>query len=121
VQHLNVFQQVTRFAGVGSHHQNGHAERSIQTIMSISRAMMIHSAIHWPQVADSSLWPAAVAQAVFLWNHMPDPHTGLSPSDIFTRSRYPIEKFHDLHVWGCPAYVLDKTIADGKKLPRWKP
>ena len=121
VQHLNVFQQVTRFAGVGSHHQNGHAERSIQTIMSISRAMMIHSAIHWPQVADSSLWPAAVAQAVFLWNHMPDPHTGLSPSDIFTRSRYPLEKFHDLHVWGCPAYVLDKTIADGKKLPRWKP
>jgi Integrase core domain. len=121
VQHLNIFQQVTRFAGVGSHHQNGHAERSIQTIMSISRAMMIHSAIHWPQVADSSLWPAAVAQAVFLWNHMPDPHTGLSPSDIFTQSRYPIEKFHDLHVWGCPAYVLDKTIADGKKLPRWKP
>jgi hypothetical protein len=89
--------------------------------MSISRAMMIHSAIHWPQVADSSLWPAAVAQAVFLWNHMPDPHTGLSPSDIFTRTRYALEKFHDLHVWGCPAYVLDKTIADGKKLPRWKP
>jgi hypothetical protein len=46
------------------HHQIGHAERSIQTIISISRAMMINSAIHWPQVADSSLWPAAVAQAV---------------------------------------------------------
>jgi hypothetical protein len=59
--HLNVFQQVSRFAGVGSHHQNGHAERAIQTIMSISCAMrMIHSALHWPQVADSSLWPSCV-------------------------------------------------------------
>jgi len=82
---------------------------------------MIHSALHWPQVADSSLWPSCVAQAVFLWNHIPDPSTGLSPSDLFSRSRYPIEKFHDLHVWGCPAYVLDKTLADGKKIPRWKP
>jgi hypothetical protein len=52
---------------------------------------------------------------------MPDPGTGLSPSDIFTRTQYALDKFHDLHVWGCPAYVLDKTIADGKKLPRWKP
>jgi len=39
VQHLNTFHQISRFAGVGSHHQNGHAERAIQTIMSISRAM----------------------------------------------------------------------------------
>ena len=23
--------------------------------------------------------------------------------------------------WGCPAYVLDPTLQDGKKLPRWKP
>jgi len=46
----------------------------------------------------------------------------LSPSDLFTRTRYALEKFHDLHIWGCPAYVLDKTItADGKKLPQWKP
>ena len=30
-------------------------------------------------------------------------------------------KLHDLHVWGCLLYVLDKTISDGKKLPHWKP
>ena len=47
-QHLQLFFQIARFSGVGSHHQNGHAEHSIQTIMSISRAMMIHAAIHWP-------------------------------------------------------------------------
>jgi hypothetical protein len=23
------------------------------------------------------------------------------------------------HVWGCPVYVLDPTLQDGKKLPKW--
>ena len=83
--------------------------------------MMLHSAIHWPDVADASLWPMAVQHAVFLHNHMPNQTTGLAPVDVFTKSRWQQHKFHDLHVWGCPVYVLDKTIADGRKLPRWKP
>jgi hypothetical protein len=27
----------------------------------------------------------------------------------------------DLHVWGCPVYVLDPKIQQGQKLPRWAP
>lgn len=120
-QKLSEFVQVQKFAGVGAHHHNGVAERSIQTIMSIARTMMLHAAIHWPDIADPSLWPMAVQHAVFLHNHVPDPTNGLSPNDIFGRTRWEQSKFHDLHVWGCPVYVLDKTIADGKKIPRWKP
>ena len=82
--HLTEFRQVNRFAGVGAHHHNGVAERSIQTIMSISRAMLIHAAIHWPNMSDTKLWPMAVQQACFIWNKMPSISTGLSPSDIFT-------------------------------------
>ena len=26
-----------------------------------------------------------------------------------------------MHVWGCPVYVLHKSISDGKKIPRWQP
>ena len=63
----------------------------------------------------------AVSHACFLWNHVPDPTTGLSPHDVFVRSRWPTRRFHDLHVWGCPIYVLDKAIQDGRKIPRWKP
>jgi len=100
---------------------NGHVERSIQTIMSIARAMMIHSVIHWSDVADTSLWPMAVNYAFFLWNHLPQLHNGLSPSDLFTKIRYPLQKLHDCFVWGSPAYVLDKRISDGGKIPRWKP
>jgi GAG-pre-integrase domain len=118
---LSLFEQIVRFAGVGAHHHNGNAERSIQTIMSIARTMMLHAAIHWPDVADATLWPMAVTHAVYLHNHMPSLETGLSPVDLFTKSRWQQHKFHDLHVWGCPSYVLEKSMADGKKLPRWKP
>ena len=47
--------------------------------------MIIHAGIHWPDVAKASLWPMAVSHASFLWNHVPSPATGLSPSDLFTR------------------------------------
>ena len=89
--------------------------------MSIARTMMLHSAIHWPDVADATVWPMAVAHAAYLHNHMPNMETGLAPVDVFTKSRWQQHKFHDLHVWGCPVYVLDKSMADGRKLPRWQP
>ena len=120
-ENLKEHRQIISFAGAGAHHHNGHAERSIRTIMSIARTMMLHSAIHWPDQADATLWPMAVTHAVFLWNHIPDLKTGLSPSDLFTKSRWPQQRFHDLHVWGCPVYVLNKTISDGKKIPKWEP
>ncbi len=120
-RNLAEFQQVIRFAGVGTHQHNGIAERNIRTIKAIARTMMLHSAIHWPDVADPTLWPLAVKHAVFLVNHMPDPRTGLSPHDVFTKTRWEQRKLMDVHVWGCPVYVLDKMISDGKKLPCWTP
>jgi len=87
----------------------------------MARTMMLHASIHWPEMSDPSLWPMAVAHAVFLYNHVPQMDSGLSPIDLFTKTRWEQRKFHDLHVWGCPVYVLDKTLSDGKKLPRWKP
>lgn len=119
--HLTSLQQISSFAGVGAHHHNGIAERGIQTVMSIARTMLLHAAIHWPEMADAKLWPLAVQQAVFLYNHMPSTKNGLSPHDLFTKTRWTHTKFQDLHVWGCPTFVLDKTIADGKKIPRWQP
>ena len=63
----------------------------------------------------------AVQHAMFLHNNVPSPFTGLCPHDLFFKTRWSQAKFHDLHVWGCPVYVLDKTLSDGKKLPRWTP
>ncbi|KAI2500076.1 hypothetical protein MHU86_14403 [Fragilaria crotonensis] len=52
---------------------------------------------------------------------MPDQQTGLSPHNVFTKTRWEQKKLMDVHVWGCPVYVLDKMISDGKKLPCWTP
>ena len=97
-QHLQELKQIVRFAGVGAHHQNGHAERHIGTIMSMARTIMLHSAIHWPDMADPALWPMAVHHATFLFNHIPDHKTGFSPFDLFSRSKWPLQNLHDLHV-----------------------
>ena len=118
---LATFHQIIRFAGAGAHHQNGNAERAIRTIMSIARTMMLHSAIHWPEVTDAALWPMAVQHAVYLHNYVPDPLTGLAPIDVFSRTCWPQKRLLDLHVRGCPVFVLDKSLADGKKIHRWKP
>ena len=119
--HLSNFSQIQCFAGVGAHHHNGVAEKAIQTIMAIARTMMLHSAIHWPEISNSFLWPMAVQYATYLYNKVPDPSTGLCPDDLFTMTQSEQQKFHDIHVWGCSLYILNKTISDGKKLPHWKP
>ncbi|KAL7574137.1 hypothetical protein ACA910_014820 [Epithemia clementina (nom. ined.)] len=83
--------------------------------------MMLHAAIHWNETADPTIWPTAVLHAVWLFNHVPSLSTRISTQDIFTHTHFPQCTFHDLHVWGCPTYVLHKTISDGIKLPRWQP
>ena len=118
---MEEFNQVSKFAGAGAHHHNGVAERNIRTIISIARTMMIHSAMHWPEVSDVELWPMAVKHAVHVFNRMPSIDTGICPLDKFTRQRFQQNKLHDLHVWGCPVYVLDKRTADGIKIPKWAP
>ena len=84
--HLCQFSQISRFAGVRAHYHNGVAERAIQTIMSIAWTMMLNAAIHWPDMADPSLWPMAVQHAVFLHNYVPSPTTGLCPHDLFFKT-----------------------------------
>ena len=40
---------------------------------------------------------------------------GLAPCDLFFSTHSPRHKLRDLHVWGCPVYVLDPTLQQGKK------
>ena len=119
-QHLYDKGQTERFAATGSHHQNGRAERAIRTIMGMSRTMLLHSAIHWSEVADATLWPLSVRLATYLYNRVTTNDSGLSPHDLWTRTRYSFKDLHEIQVFGCPVYVLDKKLSDGKKIPRWK-
>ena len=71
-------------------------------------------------MSEPTLWPQAVKHAVWIYNHVPSPENGLMSVDLWTKTRYPIQKLHNLHVFGCPVYVLEKNLADGKSLGRWK-
>ena len=108
------------YSGVGAQHQNAVAERAIQTVMSWARTLMLHAIIHWPIEADPSLWPFAVDHAVYLWNHLPGRDLRLAPDELFSGGKFPSYGFlNSAHVWGCPIYVLDPKLQDGRKLPKW--
>ncbi|KAG7368580.1 reverse transcriptase RNA-dependent DNA polymerase [Nitzschia inconspicua] len=84
--------------------------------------MLLHQALHWPEHAQLDLWPFALEHAVYLWNHLPKKDSLLAPIELFTGSTFAdYSHLHSSRVWGCPAYVLDPKLQDGKKLPKWNP
>ena len=109
------------FSGVGAHHQNGVAERAIRTVTEWARAMLLQAALHWPEQARIDTWPFAMDYAVYLYNNMPKRDLRISPLELFTNTKLDHTHLRRMHVWGCPAYVLDPKLQDGHKLPKWSP
>jgi hypothetical protein len=120
VKHIQDHNQKLRFCGVNAHHQNAVAERSIRTVSECARSMLLHASMRWKDGIDSSLWPMAVSYATYLYNHLPQSN-GIAPADLFFGTQVPRHKLKDMHTWGCPVYVLDPKLQQGKKLPRWDP
>jgi hypothetical protein len=81
--------------------------------------MILHASMHWKDGIDASIWHMAVDHEIHIYNNTPN--KGLAPSEIFTGSTVPRNRLLDLHVWGCPVYVLDPQMQQGRKLPRWQP
>ena len=109
------------FSGVGAKHQNGKAERAVRTVTEKARAMMQHSAMHWPDQFNQSLWPFALDHAVWLHNHTPVRDSGLAPVELWRGQKLACGELQRARVWGCPVYVLDPKLQDGKKIPKWAP
>ena len=121
VKHLHEHNQKVQYCGVNAHHQNGVAERSIRTVSDCARALLLHAALRWKDgPINSSFWPFAVQHACYLYNHCPDA-SGTCPADRFYGEEIPRHKLLDLHCWGCPVYVLDPVLQQGRKLPKWQP
>jgi hypothetical protein len=113
--------QEQSFLGVGAQHMNARAERAIQTIMGMARTFMIHVALHWGEygVDDIALWPFAVKHAAWLYNRLPNAITGITPLEMITEDEANHVDLLRTHVWGCPTFVLDPKLQDGKKIPKW--
>jgi hypothetical protein len=76
--------------------------------------------IHWPDEYNSWLWPFALLYVVWLYNHTPK-ITGAAPIEIFCSVKTSCEYLRRAKVFGCPVYVLDPCLQDGKKIPKWEP
>jgi hypothetical protein len=116
---LKELKQHSRFAGVGAHHQNGVAERSIQTMARMARTMMIHAHIRWPDVASCHSWPMRPQRSVYLHNHTLSPTTGISLMDLMTRTRGTRHHLTDLATtWGCPTSNQVHKMEEDSLQPR---
>ena len=112
--------QTLTYSGVGAHHQNGVAERAIQTVTQWALAVLMHQMLHWPAAFDACLWPFALQHAATIWNNMPRTRSGLSPIELFTGSKWSrLDVILGARAWGCPVFVLDPKLQDAKKLPKW--
>ena len=113
--------QAQTFSGVGAKHMNAFAERSVQTLFWMCRSFMLHTALRWSSnEADSAtLWPQALLYAEFLFNRTPSIRNGYSPLERLTQRRSDHKDLLRAHVWGCPTYVLDARLQDGKKIPKF--
>ena len=118
---LHENKQLLRLSGVGAHHQNGVAENAIKNISRKARIFMFHAALRWPEKFDKTLWPLAMSHAVYLHNHTPKMHDGLAPIEHWTRSKSTHTQLQNAHPFGCPAYVLNPTLQDGFKIPKFEP
>eukprot|EP00804_Cyclotella_cryptica_P013428 CCRYP_005167-RA/>CCRYP_005167-RA protein AED:0.30 eAED:0.34 QI:0/0/0/1/0/0/3/0/603 len=111
--------QGLRFSGVGAHHQNGVAENAIRTISNMARANLIHASIRWPERSLIDLWPFAMSYAIWVHNRLPPHGYGGSPLELWSQVKSAHSDISRAHVFGCPVYVLDPTLQDGKKIPKW--
>ena len=119
--HCDELNQTLSFSAPGAKHQNGIAERAIGTVSRLARANIMHLMLQWNNQCDLRLWPLAMNYAVWVYNRLPNNRHlgGLSPNEIWSRSRSDHSELKRTHPFGCPVYVLDPTLQDGKKIPKW--
>jgi hypothetical protein len=121
VQDVKDKAQNITYCGVGSHHQNGIAERLIRTLGEDARTMLAHGQHLWPEVVSKSLWPYAYKAACRTRNKFKLDSEMLSPEEKMSGITYnnDIKNEHPLF---CPVFVLDKRLQGGVGgIPKWNP
>jgi hypothetical protein len=121
VQDVRDKAQNITYCGVGSHHQNGIAERRIRSLGEDARTMLAHGQHLWPEVISKSLWPFAYKAACRSRNKFKLDKDGLSPEEKLSgvRSNLDLRNEHPLF---CPIYSLDRRLQGGiGGIPKWDP
>jgi hypothetical protein len=112
--------QTLTFCGVGSHFQNGIAEKRIRDLTEFARTLLIHGNQIWPEGVKLALWPYALKEAERIFNELRIGTDDLTPVQRFTKVKMAIDLKQE-HPMFCPVYALDGALQGGGKLPRWNP
>ena len=91
----------------------------IQTITFRARSQLLYTMHCWPSVMTTEFWPYPIRLVVDIHNNTPLKN-GLCPLELFAgvKRRANLQL---MHPFGCPAYVLDSTLCNGGKTPKWDP
>ena len=66
-------QQKIRFSGAGASHQNGAAKSTINTVVTMTGTMLMHSALRYPdETLSTDIWPMEMDYDVWVYNWIPD-------------------------------------------------
>ena len=58
--------------------------------------------------------------SAYIYNEMPNNY-GIAPADLFSGSYFPRHKLKDIHTWEYPLYIVDPTLQQVRKIPKWQP
>jgi transposase InsO family protein len=110
--------QTISYAGVGAHHQNSIAEKCIGDLQRRATTLLLHAQRRWPDAINVHLWPYALRCANETRNTTPTKGHDQCPLGRFNGSDITPSYRHQHH-FGCPVYVLDKSMQDGEKARKW--
>jgi hypothetical protein len=114
--------QIITFCGVGSHHQNGIAERKIKDLTLCARTMLLHAKRMLPEYISTILWPFALKCAEDRMNNLVHRADGRTPYQTLTGLDQVKLDVSNFHTFGCPCYVLDHRLQSGNSMiPKWEP
>jgi hypothetical protein len=112
-------QQVT-FCGVGSHHQNGIAEKRIRDLTEYAWTLLVSANQTWPETVKLALWPFALKEAEHVFNELQIDKDGLTPIQWSAHCWQKVELKHE-HPLFCPVFALDASLQGESRLPCWDP
>ena len=83
--------------------------------------MMIHTEIRFPYgTINTEIWRTEIDNAVWMYNFIPNTHTGLTPIKVCSRSIFEPDSdtLANFHFWVCPNYLIEPNFhKSGVKIP----
>ena len=117
VDDVQAVHQTITFCGIGTHRQNGIAERRIWDITKNAHTSLLQAAHRWPKAIAANLWPQAIKHVVNVRNSLPRPGKTESPLSKFAGTSVQPTLKH-FHPFGCPVYVLQAPLQTRSPFPK---